>query len=135
MRQSVGDPPFIAVAGLFQRGRPWLMNRAPRRIRPTSSAPAKVSGSMVELCWMLWFVARAVRLGLDIDHLIREVLPPMAEEGAVLAPPCGDMAQDLRRERERLSSSIERFQAARTLLGSILHADEAITAGAGRHRQ
>ncbi|CAL9677394.1 hypothetical protein SUDANB1_08098 [Streptomyces sp. enrichment culture] len=84
---------------------------------------------------MLWFVAMAVKLDLGIDHLIREVLPCMAEEGAVLAPPCGEVAQDLRRERERLTSSIERFQAAHALLGPIIHAGEAITAGAGRHGQ
>ncbi|MEC7051547.1 hypothetical protein RFN57_04505 [Streptomyces violaceochromogenes] len=27
MRQSVGDPPFIAVAGLFQAGRPLVDER------------------------------------------------------------------------------------------------------------
>lgn len=32
--------------------------------------------------------------GLNTD-LIREVLPCMAEEGAILAPTCEEMAQDL----------------------------------------
>ncbi|GAA4556967.1 hypothetical protein ACFYN9_31175 [Streptomyces collinus] len=83
-------------------------------------------------------VVRRVRIllaaGLNTD-LIREVLPCMAEEGAVLAPTCAEMAQDLRRERERPTSSIEQFQAARALLGSIIHADEAINAGAGHSGQ
>ncbi|QDY80683.1 MerR family transcriptional regulator [Streptomyces qinzhouensis] len=68
--------------------------------------------------------------GLKTD-LIREVLPCMTEEGAVLAPTCEEMAQDLKSERERLSRSIEQLQEARAVLSSIIHAGEAITAGAG----
>lgn len=69
--------------------------------------------------------------GLNTD-LIREVLPCMADEGAILAPTCEEMAQDLKRERERLGSSIEQLQAAHAMLGSIIHAGEATTAGASR---
>ncbi|MFE3022085.1 MerR family transcriptional regulator [Streptomyces sp. NPDC059256] len=70
--------------------------------------------------------------GLNTD-LIREVLPCMAEEGAILAPTCEEMTQDLKDERERLSRSIEQLQDARALLSSIIHAGEAITAGVGRN--
>ncbi|QIJ64608.1 MerR family transcriptional regulator [Streptomyces sp. JB150] len=70
--------------------------------------------------------------GLNTD-LIREVLPCMADEGAVLAPTCEEMAQDLKAERERLGRSIEQLQAAHTMLGSIIHAGEAITARGGRN--
>ncbi|MFD9887064.1 MerR family transcriptional regulator [Streptomyces alboflavus] len=69
--------------------------------------------------------------GLNTD-LIREVLPCMADEGAILAPTCEEMAQDLKRERARLGSSIEQLQAAHAMLGSIIHAGEAATAGASR---
>ncbi|MEU0164246.1 MerR family transcriptional regulator [Streptomyces iakyrus] len=83
-------------------------------------------------------VVRRVRIllaaGLNTD-LIREVLPCMTDEGAVLAPICEEMAEGLRRERDRLTSSIEQLQAAHALLGSIIHAGEAITAGAGRSGQ
>ncbi|WP_436847163.1 MerR family transcriptional regulator [Streptomyces buecherae] len=68
--------------------------------------------------------------GLNTD-LIREVLPCMADEGAILAPTCDEMAQDLRDERERMSRSIEQLQAAHAMLSSIIHAGEALTAGAG----
>ncbi|MFD0417688.1 MerR family transcriptional regulator [Streptomyces sp. NPDC127108] len=67
--------------------------------------------------------------GLNTD-LIREVLPCMTDEGAILAPTCEEMAQDLKRERERMSSSIEQLQAAHAMLSSIIHAGEATTAGA-----
>jgi DNA-binding transcriptional MerR regulator len=70
--------------------------------------------------------------GLNTD-LIREVLPCMAEEGAILAPTCEEMAQDLKHERERLGRSIEQLQAAHAMLGSIIHAGEAITARVGRN--
>ncbi|MFE2974281.1 MerR family transcriptional regulator [Streptomyces sp. NPDC059258] len=66
--------------------------------------------------------------GLNTD-LIREVLPCMADEGAVLAPTCEAMAQDLKHERERMSSSIEQLQAAHAMLSSIIHAGEASTGG------
>ncbi|WP_232544737.1 hypothetical protein [Streptomyces buecherae] len=68
--------------------------------------------------------------GLNTD-LIREVLPCMADEGAILAPTCDEMAQNLRDERERMSRSIEQLQAAHAMLSSIIHAGEALTAGAG----
>ncbi|MEU3937544.1 MerR family transcriptional regulator [Streptomyces sp. NPDC029044] len=81
-------------------------------------------------------VVRRVRIplaaGLNTD-LIREVLPCTADEGAVLAPTCEETAQDLRRERERLTSSIEQLRAAHALLSSILPTGEATTAGAGRN--
>ncbi|MFD7666258.1 MerR family transcriptional regulator [Streptomyces sp. NPDC059788] len=70
--------------------------------------------------------------GLNTD-LIREVLPCMTEEGAVLAPTCEEMAQDLERERERLSRSIEQLQDAHAMLSSIIHAGEAMAAGVGRN--
>ncbi|MFE9030756.1 MerR family transcriptional regulator [Streptomyces iakyrus] len=83
-------------------------------------------------------VVRRVRIllaaGLNTD-LIREVLPCMTDEGAVLAPICEEMAEGLRRERDRLTGSIEQLQAAHALLSSIIHAGEAITAGAGRNGQ
>ncbi|MEU0159163.1 MerR family transcriptional regulator [Streptomyces sp. NPDC006261] len=66
--------------------------------------------------------------GLNTD-LIREVLPCMADEGAILAPTCEEMAQDLRHERERMSSAIQELQAAHAMLSSIIHAGEAITGG------
>ncbi|MGW6284803.1 MerR family transcriptional regulator [Streptomyces sp. NPDC055107] len=66
--------------------------------------------------------------GLNTD-LIREVLHCMAEEGTILAPTCEEMARDLQQERERMGRSIEQLQAAHTMLGSIIHAGEAITAG------
>ncbi|MFE7136223.1 MerR family transcriptional regulator [Streptomyces sp. NPDC057644] len=66
--------------------------------------------------------------GLNTD-LIREVLPCMADEGAILAPTCEEMAQDLKHERERMSSSIEQLQAAHAMLSSIIHAGEASTGG------
>jgi len=62
--------------------------------------------------------------GLNTD-LIQEVLPCMADEGAILAPTCEEMAEDLRRERERMGRSIEQLQAAHAMLGSIIHAGEA----------
>ena len=70
--------------------------------------------------------------GLNTD-LIREVLPCMADEGAILAPTCEEMAQDLKHERERLSRSIEQLQAAHAMLGSIIHAGEAVTTRVGRN--
>ncbi|WP_433399853.1 MerR family transcriptional regulator [Streptomyces sp. CA-146814] len=80
-------------------------------------------------------VVRRIRIllaaGLNTD-LIREVLPCMAEEGAILAPTCEEMAQDLKDERERMRHSIEQLQSAHTMLSSIIHAGEAITAGVGR---
>ncbi|MEU3706384.1 hypothetical protein AB0E82_29330 [Streptomyces anulatus] len=66
--------------------------------------------------------------GLNTE-LIREVLPRMAEEGAVLAPTCEEMAQALKHERERMGRSIEQLRAAHSVLGSIIHAGEAITGG------
>ncbi|MEU0453247.1 MerR family transcriptional regulator [Streptomyces sp. NPDC006129] len=68
--------------------------------------------------------------GLNTD-LIREMLPCMVDEGAILAPTCEEMAQDLKRERDRLSRSIEQLQAAHTMLGSIIHAGEPATARTG----
>lgn len=68
--------------------------------------------------------------GLNTD-LIREVLPCMADEGAILAPTCEEMAQDLKDERERLGRSIEQLQAAHAMLGSIIHAGEPVTVRAG----
>ncbi|GAB2883963.1 MerR family transcriptional regulator [Streptomyces mayteni] len=59
--------------------------------------------------------------------LIREVLPCVADEGAILAPTCEEMTKDLRHERERLSSSIEQLQAAHAMLDSIIHAGESVT--------
>ncbi|MFJ9637211.1 MerR family transcriptional regulator [Streptomyces sp. NPDC101178] len=80
-------------------------------------------------------VVRRIRIllaaGLNTD-LIREVLPCMAEEGAILAPTCEEMAQDLKDERERMRHSIEQLQSAHTMLSSIIHAGEAITAGVSR---
>ncbi|MFH8883466.1 hypothetical protein [Streptomyces californicus] len=57
----------------------------------------------------------------------------MADEGAVLAPTCEEMAQDLRSERERLSSSIEHLQDVHAMLSSITHAGEALVAGGDRN--
>ncbi|AXE86202.1 MULTISPECIES: MerR family transcriptional regulator [unclassified Streptomyces] len=68
--------------------------------------------------------------GLNTD-LIREMLPCMVDEGAILAPTCEEMAQDLKRERDRLSRSIEQLQAAHTMLGSIIHAGEPATVRTG----
>ncbi|MEU3053547.1 hypothetical protein [Streptomyces griseus] len=51
------------------------------------------------------------------------------DEGAILAPTCEEMAQDLEHERERMSSSIEQLQAAHAMLSSIIHAGEALTGG------
>lgn len=70
--------------------------------------------------------------GLNTD-LIREVLPCMADEGAILAPTCEEMAQDLNHERERLRRSIEQLQDAHAMLSSIIHAGKAITSGIGRN--
>ncbi|MFF5254623.1 MerR family transcriptional regulator [Streptomyces leeuwenhoekii] len=70
--------------------------------------------------------------GLNTD-LIREVLPCMADEGAILAPTCEEMAQDLKHEHERLSRSIEQLQAAHAMLGSIIHAGEQVTVRPGRN--
>ena len=67
--------------------------------------------------------------GLNTE-LIREVLPCMADEGAILAPTCEEMAQDLKRERERMSRSIEELNAAHAMLDSIIHAGEAVAAQA-----
>lgn len=39
------------------------------------------------------------------------------------------MAQDLKHERERMGRSIEQLRAAHSMLGSIIHAGEAITGG------
>ncbi|MFD9903169.1 MerR family transcriptional regulator [Streptomyces sp. NPDC059063] len=64
--------------------------------------------------------------GLNTD-LIREVLPCMADEGAILAPTCEEMAQELTHERERLSRSIEELRAAHTMLDAIIHAGEPFT--------
>lgn len=65
--------------------------------------------------------------GLSTD-LIREVLPCMADEGAILAPTCEEMAQDLRRERERMGRSIEELKAAHAMLEAIIHAGEPLVA-------
>ncbi|MFD6800814.1 hypothetical protein [Streptomyces cyaneofuscatus] len=65
--------------------------------------------------------------GLNTD-LIREVLPCMAEEGAILAPTREEMAQDLSHEREHMGRSIEQLQSAHAVLSSIIHAGEAMTA-------
>jgi DNA-binding transcriptional MerR regulator len=65
--------------------------------------------------------------GLSTD-LIREVLPCMADEGTILAPTCEEMAQDLKRERERMSRSIEELKAAHAMLDSIIHAGEPLAA-------
>ncbi|MGX1884770.1 MerR family transcriptional regulator [Streptomyces sp. NPDC055287] len=70
--------------------------------------------------------------GLNTD-LIREVLPCMADEGAILAPTCEEMAQDLKHERERLNRSIEQLQDAHAMLSSIIHAGKLISAGTGRN--
>ncbi|WP_367048603.1 MerR family transcriptional regulator [Streptomyces sp. Je 1-332] len=64
--------------------------------------------------------------GLNTD-LIREMLPCMADEGAILAPTCEEMNRDLKVERERLSSSIEQLQGAHAMLSSIIHAGEQVT--------
>ncbi|MFH9067627.1 MerR family transcriptional regulator [Streptomyces coeruleorubidus] len=71
--------------------------------------------------------------GLNTD-LIREVLPCIADEGAILAPTCQEMAQDLKHERERLNRSIEQLQAAHAMLGPITHAGETITTPVGHTR-
>ncbi|MFB9660226.1 MerR family transcriptional regulator [Glycomyces mayteni] len=65
--------------------------------------------------------------GLNTD-LIREVLPCMADDGAILAPTCEEMAQDLVRERERMSRSIEELKSAHAMLEAIIHAGEPLTA-------
>lgn len=39
------------------------------------------------------------------------------------------MAQDLKHERERVGRSVEQLRAAHSMLGSIIHAGEAITGG------
>ncbi|MFF3092598.1 hypothetical protein [Streptomyces cyaneofuscatus] len=69
--------------------------------------------------------------GLNTD-LIREVLPCMAEEGAILAPTCEEMAQDVRARTGAHGRSIERLQSAHAMLSSIIHAGEALTAEADR---
>jgi DNA-binding transcriptional MerR regulator len=61
--------------------------------------------------------------GLNTD-LIREVLPCMADEGAILAPTCDEMAQDLIRERERMSRTIEELKTAHAMLEAIIRAGE-----------
>jgi DNA-binding transcriptional MerR regulator len=68
--------------------------------------------------------------GLNTE-LIREVLPCVADDGAILAPTCEEMAQGLERERERMSRSIETLEAAHAMLDSIIHAGESIAARAG----
>ncbi len=67
--------------------------------------------------------------GLNTE-LIREVLPCMADDGAILAPTCEEMAQGLERERERMSRSIDTLKAAHAMLDSIIHAGERIAAQA-----
>jgi DNA-binding transcriptional MerR regulator len=61
--------------------------------------------------------------GLNTD-LIREVLPCMADDGAILAPTCEEMARDLERERDRMSRSIEELKAAHAMLEAIIHAGD-----------
>ncbi|WP_026932063.1 MerR family transcriptional regulator [Glycomyces tenuis] len=65
--------------------------------------------------------------GLNTD-LIREVLPCMTGDGAILAPTCEEMAQDLVRERERMSRSIEELKAAHAMLEAIIRAGEPLVA-------
>ncbi|MDT0318632.1 MerR family transcriptional regulator [Streptomyces millisiae] len=68
--------------------------------------------------------------GLNTE-LIREMLPCVADEGAILAPTCEEMTEDLRRERERLGRSIEQLRAAHAMLDSIIHVGESATARSG----
>jgi DNA-binding transcriptional MerR regulator len=65
--------------------------------------------------------------GLNTD-LIREVLPCMADDGAILAPTCEEMARDLDREREPMAQSIEDMKAAHAMLDAIIHAGESLIA-------
>jgi DNA-binding transcriptional MerR regulator len=67
--------------------------------------------------------------GLNTD-LIREVLPCMVDEGAILAPTCEEMAEDLKRERERMGRSIEELKTAHAILDAIILAGEPIAAQA-----
>ncbi|MFC9124513.1 hypothetical protein ACFTXO_32620, partial [Streptomyces sp. NPDC057067] len=96
--------------------------------RPPLSKPGQVSPIRAAVPIRILLAA-----GLNTD-LIREVLPCMVDEGAILAPTCAEMAQDLKHERERLSRSIEQLQAAQVMLGSIIHAGEAIASRGGRSR-
>ncbi|WP_232029932.1 hypothetical protein [Streptomyces lincolnensis] len=100
-----------------------------------TSGATSISKSRWSLRPVYVATVRRVRIllaaGLNTD-LIREVLPCMTDDGAILAPTCEEMAQDLTHERERLSRSIEQLQAAHAMLSSIIHAGEALTTGGGR---
>lgn len=65
--------------------------------------------------------------GLNTD-LIREVLPCMVDEGNILAPTCDEMAEDLKRERERLGKAIEQLQTSQAMLDAIIRAGSPVAA-------
>ncbi|MEU7752825.1 MerR family transcriptional regulator [Micromonospora sp. NPDC049101] len=53
---------------------------------------------------------------------IADVLPCTADTGNGLAAACPDLLTDLRRERDRISSSIAELRTARTMLDAIIEA-------------
>jgi DNA-binding transcriptional MerR regulator len=114
--------------GVSPRGLRYYEEQGLLRPRRRSSGYREFDESDVD-------VVRRIRVllaaGLHTD-LIREVLPCMADEGAILAPTCEEMAQDLKRERERMSRTIAELDSARAMLDAILHAGERLTAGAAR---
>lgn len=53
---------------------------------------------------------------------IAEVLPCMVKDGDRLVPACSELADDLSRERERITAAIEELTTARAILDGIIAA-------------
>ncbi|MEU6094330.1 MerR family transcriptional regulator [Streptomyces sp. NPDC047079] len=67
--------------------------------------------------------------GLTTDT-IAKVLPCVREQDERLVPVCSDLVAELRRERERITRSIDALEASRSLLDSVISAHPvAATAG------
>ncbi|HVX43296.1 MAG TPA: MerR family transcriptional regulator [Mycobacteriales bacterium] len=60
--------------------------------------------------------------------VIAEILPCMLANGEVLAPTCPELTVGLGRERDRITESIDKLQAARSILDTIIAAPSATRA-------
>ncbi|MCC3331732.1 MerR family transcriptional regulator [Nocardia abscessus] len=56
---------------------------------------------------------------------IAQVLPCVRDDGPNLAPVCSDLVAQLRRERERITHSIEQLQASQGILDTVIAAGPA----------
>ncbi|OPG14302.1 MerR family transcriptional regulator [Microbispora sp. GKU 823] len=63
---------------------------------------------------------------------IAQVLPCVRDDGPNLAPVCSELVAQLRRERERITHTIEDLQASQGMLDAVIAAGPADAAPAGR---